>query len=557
MTENPSRRQRIARAAVLGLVVVIALAGCVGIPRSSGVNIGPAVQSGDDSPRVDLPLGPSKNASKNEILNDFLQAATQSDNDYAIAKEFLTKTAAQGWDPTKSVLIREKPASPEDDGDNTFSYSVVTRASVSPLGVYVAQGTDSTQTLTYTFAKVAGQWRISNLPDGIVISRTNFNELFASYPVYFFDPDFRYLVPDVRWFPTSATVEDRIVSALLAGPVDWLQQGVVSTAFPLGLQLGSPVVVRGGTATVDFTSDPGNKLPVRARMRQQLEQSLLAANITNVTMTARGAPLPVSDPQDSHAVAAVSVNPSPLLQRGKQFGFYPGLASLGALSTQVVSLAGSAVALDREQTTAAVLAKGGVYLVTANGAKRVDARPGLLAPSIDPAGYVWSVPSTDGSAIQAVGADGVVHPILSTIPANSPIVSLDVSHDGTRLLVYLAGSAGPRLLVAGIVRRAGVPTSLGPLLDLPVSSDTPIDATWVDPSTVAALVAADGGDTVISYVIGGSPGDSSTTSDAVHLVGGEDSDSLRLITSAGDVQQLRASGWQDIGVTATLLATQQ
>ena len=111
--------------------------------------------------------------------------------------------------------------------------------------------------------------------------------------------------------------------------------------------------------------------------------------------------------------------------------------------------------------------------------------------------------------------------------------------------------------MAGIGRRAEVPTALGVLLDLPVSSSRPIDATWVDSTTVAALGLDDGVDTVVSYVIGGSPGDPSRTGGAVRLVGGGDSDSLRVLTERGEVQQLRASGWQNIGVSASILATQQ
>ena len=102
-----------------------------------------------------------------------------------------------------------------------------------------------------------------------------------------------------------------------------------------------------------------------------------------------------------------------------------------------------------------------------------------------------------------------------------------------------------------------VATALGVLLDLPVSSARPIDATWVDATTVAALGSDSGADTVISYVIGGSAGDPSRTDDAIRLVGGGDSDSLRLLTRSGEVQQLRASGWQNIVVGASLLATQQ
>jgi hypothetical protein len=113
------------------------------------------------------------------------------------------------------------------------------------------------------------------------------------------------------------------------------------------------------------------------------------------------------------------------------------------------------------------------------------------------------------------------------------------------------------LIIGGIIRSAGVPTSLGPLLDLPVSGATPIDATWVDPTTVAALGSSGGSDTVVSYVIGGAPSDTTTTVGAVHLVGAQDADSLRLITESGQVQELRPSGWQDIQLTAAVLATQQ
>jgi hypothetical protein len=552
-----TERRRIGTVAAVAVVLALALAGCVGIPSSGGVNVGPPVGTGGGTSIVDLVYGPPHNASRTELVNDFLQAVTSADNNYATAREFLTAKAAQDWDPTKSVLVREKPATPEDVGANTVDYSVTTRASVNSLGVYQEQATDSTQTLSYNFVKVHGQWRINDLPDGIVLSRTSFNNFFQEYPIYFFDPDYRFLVPDVRWFPSGASVQDRIVSALLLGPTDWLQQGVVATAFPPGMQKGSPVVIRNGTATVDFSADAASSKPlVRARMLQQLQESLLDAGITNVQMTARGAPLDVADPGASDATLAKG-NPLPLLQRGKQFGFYPGLQSLGPISPQVAELDGTAAALDRAGTTAAVLAKSGVYLVTGSGARLVDSRANLIAPSIDPFGYVWSVPATDASAIVATASDGVQHPIASTLPSGATIVSLDVSHDGTRVLVYLSTSAGPQLLVAGIVRRAGVPTGLGELLQLPVSAAQPIDATWVDPTTVAALASDGGEDTVVSYVIGGSPGDASTTEAGVRLVGGSDSSSLRLLTESGEVQQLRASGWQNIGVTASLLATQQ
>jgi hypothetical protein len=564
MTEQRDRRRitgwsgRV-RSALVALATVVILAGCVAIPSTGGVNQGPLVQNGGNGSQiVDLPLGPQRNASKTEIFTDFLQAATSPLNNYGIARDFLTAKAAEGWDPTESVLIREKPANPQDVGDNSIAYTVSTKASINALGVYSEQATDANETLNYSFSKVKGQWRISALPGGIVLSRDSFENSFSDYPIYFFDPEFHYLVPDVRWFPTGSTVPNRIVTALITGPAAWLQGGVVSTAFPAGVRAGSPVVVRNNTAVVDLSADVASAKPLaRARMANQLGTSLDGQpGITQVSITARGAPVTVSSKGLSTQRVAVAVEAPPLLQKGKQFGFFPRLQPL-AISTQIVNRAGTAVALDRAQTTAAVLGKAGVYRVTPTAAKLVDARAGLIAPSIDPSGYVWSVPSANASAIVAIGSDGVQHAVSSSIPSQSTIVSLDVSHDGTRLLIYLVTGTGPQLIVAGIVRRAGVPTSLGQLLDLPVSSARPIDATWVDQSTVAALASADGEDAVTSYLVGGSPGAATTTEGAVHLVGAQDVDSLRLITVSGQVQQLRASGWQDIVVGASILATQQ
>jgi len=140
---------------------------------------------------------------------------------------------------------------------------------------------------------------------------------------------------------------------------------------------------------------------------------------------------------------------------------------------------------------------------------------------------------------------------------NSKVVALQVSHDGTRVLMYLRTTSAPRLVIIGVVRRGDVPTSLGVPIDLPVTSATPIDATWVDADSVAALASSGGGVTVTTYTIGGTAGDPSTTADAVHIVGGSREDQLRVITSTGQVLQLASSGWQDTSITASVLATQQ
>jgi hypothetical protein len=560
MTDTNRRmRGRLARALAVALLLTLGLAGCVGIPRSSGVNVGPLVQSANnEQPGADIPVSPPTGATKDEILTDFMQAVVSPENDYSIARMYLTQTADHSWDPTRSVLIREGSPDTENLPTGSTLYTVQTKASIDTNGIYSEQNSDSSQALSFSFKKVNKQWRISSLADGIVISRDSFNNDFHEQTLYFFDPTFRFLIPDVRWFPIGSTVQTRVVSALLGGPSETLQGGVVVSAFPEGTKLQKVVDLRSSTASVDLSADAAGLKPVaQARMLTQLQTSLSSTSVTNVSISVGGAPLQI--PQAAPGTVALAVEPAALVRQGKKFGFSPRLNPIGKISAQVEAVNARAVSLARDQSSAAALGTGGVYLLSdaASGARLVDPRSGLIAPSIDPFGYVWSVPANDPSAIRVTGANGKSFAIAAAVPRNATVVSLQVSHDGTRVLMYLKTTSTPRLVIIGVVRRGNVPTSLGVPIDLPVSSVTPIDATWIDADSVAALGGSRAGATVTAYTIGGTAGDPSTTADAVHIVGGSREDQLRVITSTGAVLQLASSGWQETSITASVLATQQ
>nr|WP_241732254.1 LpqB family beta-propeller domain-containing protein [Galbitalea soli] len=486
-----------------------------------------------------------------------MQAATSSDSDYAIARLFLTKDAARSWDPNASVLIREAaPLQTSEPGD-IIDYSVVTRASVTATGVYTEDNRQATADLAFGFTKVDGQWRISKLRDGIVLSRQSFAQVFSENALYFFDPSYSYLVPDVRWFPARIGVQSRIVTALLGGPATGLQQGATVSAFPQGTQVGSAVEVRAGLAVVDLSDDVNTASNTdKARMLQQLDQSLGL----QATITVKGAPIAIADAAVPKAILPTAANPSELLRRGAKFGFEPGLRPIGRISAQVVAADATAVTLGRDQSTAALLGRGGVLLASDDltSPRLLDTRPGLIPPSIDPQRYVWSVPHGDATAIRAYSPDGIAHTVATSgLPQGSTIVALAVSRDGTRVALYLETNAGPRLVVAGILRHDSVPASLGDLVDLPVSSAAPLDATWMDDRTVATLASGPSGDTVTAYEIGGPSTDLGVAEGARRIVGGNGQDQLRVLTDTGAVLQVRASGWQSTGITASVLATQQ
>ena len=563
-TRTRNRRGIAASRFVLALAAIAALAGCVGIPTSGSVAEGGVVRDAGEAPLAVLASGPQKGATPQEILTDFMQAARSPEGNYEIARQFLTTDAAEAWKPGASVLIREGTGTQITRGPDSIDFSVSTRASVNASGLYTEERTAATQRLPFEFEKQNGEWRISSLDDGTVLSRDNFLAVFETHALYYFDPSYRYLVPDIRWFPVRSNVATRIASALLAGQADWLAHGATLTAFPQGTRLATaPVEPKSGLALVDLTEEAGKTSNLeRARMQQQLVTSLGSVSVNSVTMSVTGVPLAVSDPDVSKAVLASTVQePEALIRKDAKFGFASGdaVTKVAGLTAKVIAVNARAVTLGRGQTSATALGTSGAYLLLSDNTAPllVDKRAKLAAPSIDTWRYVWSMPAAAASKLQATGPDGVPHAIASSLPADARVVSFDVSRDGSRVLVYLQTDARPRLVVAAVVRRDGVPTELGPLVDLPVPSDGPIDATWVDDRTVATIASSPTGNFVTAFPLGGPAESLGRVEDGRRIVGGNGINQIRVLTTDGTIFQLRDSGWQSTGISADVLATQQ
>jgi hypothetical protein len=190
----------------------------------------------------------------------------------------------------------------------------------------------------------------------------------------------------------------------------------------------------------------------------------------------------------------------------------------------------------------------------------IDARPGLIAPSIDPFRFVWTAQGGNAASLTTYEIDGSEHPVQSGLPADASIVSVDVSRDGARILLYLSTPVGPKLLVAGIVRdTANVPVRLGELVELPVSDDLPVDATWMNDRTVASVAKASEIYPVTAFEIGGPSSAIGQLGTAIAIAGGNGgADGLRVLRASGEVQRPQGSGsWVDTGITATFLGTKQ
>jgi hypothetical protein len=549
------------------VVAVGVLSACVGIPASGPVVEGPTIDKAVGRPNVYLPEGPIPGADQEQIVRGFIASFVGPQNDYKVARQFLTTEFSGKWEPRSSVLVRTGGFSFASVDENTVTYSFKTRAAVDASGSYTESSTPLPQTLTYTLQKEGEQWRISDAPSGIVLSDGTFPNVFSPQTLYFLDPSLQHLVPDLRWFP-SGTAPTRIVNALLAGPPPWLQKGVVTSVFPDGTQLTSPkvVLVTSGVARIDLSSEALTaKDPERQLMKVQLTASLSGlASVRSIDITVEGAPYPISDSGADVPAFQRQVDGRAMVLRDGQFGYYANgkVTPVDTVSTGVLSASPTAATVDARRSVAAVLGAGGVYAVRPAEPKAVlvDDRPGLIAPTLDGFGYVWSVPADNPAAIRVFGADKVPHDLAPTLPADSRIVSFDVSRDGTRIAVLLETDSGPRVIVAGIIRDAGqksVPITLGaPILDVVAESGTAIDATWLDELSVATLTTDDDVTTVTRYQVGGMNSSMGRPGNGIRIIGGNDSDNLRVLDADHVIHVPRGSSWSSTEVKVDFVATQ-
>ncbi len=571
MTVPKVHEHRRRRWAALAVVPALLLSACVSVPFSGGVELGGDLDTGVAVDFDFLPSGPSAGATPEEILRGFLAATTAAQNNYRIARSYLADDVADVWNPYESTLVRSREGTIEQVDETTLTYSVPIVASVDAVGRYSVADDTATQTLpAFRFVQEGGEWRIAELGNGILISQQAFPSAFSQHTLFYWDSAFRNLVPDLRWFPSRSEVATRIVRAVLEQPTSWLGQGATVSAIPEGTTLAlAPVSVAAGIAQIDLTSEVLSLTDLeRQRLRLQLAASLRAVSgVVGVQITVDQNAVAIPEWTSGSPDIVPQVDPRLLLRTDEAFGFATGsdIEPLGALSPRVIELGASAVALARSTTLAAALAPDGVWAVPTGDAppELLDDRDGLIAPSIDSYQFVWSVPATGSGAAGAIRAtelDGTEHVVEATLPSDSRIVTLKVSREGARVLLMLDGSGGPRLVYAAVIRdeASGVPVRLGELRDLPLNGDTAVDAAWVDEVRVASITRTDEQSLVELHELGGRSRPLGLPPQATQIVGGNAGvDGIRVLGGDGVVFEPRGSGWQNTGLRASFLGSQQ
>ena len=542
--------------------VAVTLTACGALPTSGPVNAGQPIA--DDSSAGDLvflPDAPAKDATPQQIVEGFIAAGSGPRDNWAIAHLSLAPEFSSEWDPREGVAVYDPgERALTETAEDEFVLSLTPSAYVDATGEMSATGESAALELTFQLAQQAdGQWRITQAPQGIILDRNRFVTVFGSYSLQFFDPTWTYLVPDERWFPRQYAATRIAAELVNGGPSPWLV-GAVATAFTdaarlatlsVPQQLGvAAVSLQEGARSLDRTT--------LDRMQTQLEASLTQARVDQVDMLVDGQVLTA----EALTPRPTRVDTNPLVRTADDFGFLAGgaVVEIPGLSKSILALEATDIEVDADHTLAAVRdANGTVLRVDADGADRVDLRPGLLPPSIDPAGYVWSVPQSSPGAVIAYGPDAAQVAIASAWPGASQILAQRVSRDGTRLAAVVRDGDRYALWVAGILRdRAQAPTGLGEKKVLAILPGPSTALTWTGSNDLALATTVQGDARLFTQEIGGfSSASQRVVANVTTVAGGVQSGGIRVRDTAGELYAPRGSNWQQLASGILVLAVQQ
>ncbi len=560
--------RRRALLAGLGLGAAGLLGGCADLPMS-----GPVTRSDADLPEsnrlVQSAAGPAVGASVEQIVEGFLRACAAGFSDrFATARSFLADPVRSTWLPQQTVRVYSQ-AEPPSVGDPT---SVSVRAELSAQ--IDSQGrlsavSDPSYTASFTLrVDSAGQWRIKELPDGVLLPDSGFLQEFSSVGLCFLTTDGVRLVPETRWLSRDQRAYNA-VRMLLEGPSPWLEPGV-RTAVPSGTTLAgtSAVDVQSKRATVRL-SHHATTVSGRAQgeMYAQIQQTLLQLDgvetvqvlVTDTGGNADTATRPVSvvskveglGAQDNTVVAladgavvrGLSAARSVLVtaeRLGTTSARWPALGAHG----EVVALSGPSMLLGPRDT-------GAARVIYSQG-DSASAEAVLKPPVIDRHGWIWTAA---GGALTAVNDFGVRADLDVPWGPTSSVRAVDLSAESERVALLRETSPGVEQVEVAVITRGNdrVPTGVTGEQVLMVSVAGQVKSlAWADTTTVAVLATSAEGALVVRHLqVGGVRSQREAPLGSERLTGSRTDGSLLVTDSSGQTWQNSGASWQVVATDVT------
>lgn len=198
---------------------VVLLTSCATLPTN---NAPQALRTFDAATEMPTEMGPEPDAEADLLLRDFYVASAHPVSDYAAARSYLTADANGQWNPENGPLIVDRlnitATAGGDANERAFTIRGRLVGRLSDGGAYETDNAAYEATIVMT--RVDGQWRVSSLPEEIVIERTELLNHYEPHDLFFYNSNGRTLIPDRRWVYSSRdqSLDTVLISMLMEGP---------------------------------------------------------------------------------------------------------------------------------------------------------------------------------------------------------------------------------------------------------------------------------------------------------------------------------------------------
>jgi hypothetical protein len=563
------------------VMLVLALSGCVSLPEDGSVRSVPAADQTNGETLVDFtPGGPKPGSAPVPLVNDFLRAMTATPLNTFVARQFLSSESSSSWVPERGTLVYGSDSIETLPGGR-IALRLNDVVELDDRGTWRGDPTGGAgRDLTLELVKEAGEWRISNPPNRLVIPRSHFDTEYQQYFLYFFDKSAQVLVPEPVYVPRGVQAPTLLVAALLKGPAASLA-GVETSFVPHGTRLDgiSVPVTRDNTAEVPL-SDQVLDLDDQRLNLLYAQLSWTLGQITGVErmrVTVGGTPVDLAGARVDVGVDQWSeFDPALAWASTSLFGTRDGrvVTVAGDGESRVSGPFGSlalrprSIAVDLPAQHVAGVSPDGTRVLEAEN-DRTSGGPAamsdvrtvvprgqqLLRPAYDLYGQLFVVDRTTSGARLSVVRAGAARRVDAPGVSGEPVVRFVLSRDGTRLVAQIRRDGVDRLVVARVERDAkGRVRGLLPAVPLPLDGAESAqirDLGWRTPGSLAVLSGPTAGTSqVLVEKIDGSstPQDLSTDAElfrdqAVSLVTAPSIGSpLYIRTAAGQLFSLAPNG---------------
>jgi len=493
------------RLIVVAIALAGLLAGCADIPTSGepeSVKVEGAPAQTEPEVRV-IAQGPRPGDSPFAIVSGFLEASGTVEEGFATAREFLTPGGTVRWNPKADMTIYDQNDVHLVERGDRVALTTVPVGRVDDQGVFVPVTDTNRISRTFQMSRVDGEWRIDSLPNGLYVSRQDFEREYVQTDNYFIarPPRTSVLVPDPVYTARSLDTPTARIESLLRGPSRWLN-AIGMTAAPTGAALAEPVNILSGVALVRLTPE---SIPLegveRDLMLAQIVMTLTQdPEITQVEIRAAGQPaLAFSDAgstilrrADVTPYLPADLRPSTSLAYFVQDGVsYTAGAQIAQgpfapdikLSEIAASPGGAMLAgISEDRRT--------LWTARADEPKHLTVRSrgeNIRSISFDGDGNLWAVEGVDtGTVVRRYPPSG--DPVRVGVSGFEPrqITRLRVSADGARLALLLSTVEGSQVYLAQAlenvtgVRIAALRRMAGVLSD-------PRSVDWADPGRLIVV----------------------------------------------------------------------